>query len=138
MSPFHHFPDVESRMETEKRNRVRQAEAAVRFPTGVAGTGVTLPRILIMSSYNLTTASSQTQRAREQKAMYEDVARYNSARTRIREPNVQLVNVIDGAGWLARANDLRQMHEHCDYALAFRQLDRLPDILHYHMRQVAN
>ena len=35
--------------------------------------GITLPHVLIMSSYNLTTASSQSQRAREQKAMYDQV-----------------------------------------------------------------
>ena len=97
--------------------------------------GITLPRVLIMSSYNLTTASSQSQRAREQKAMYDQVHAYNSSRTRRREPDVQLINVIDGAGWLARGRDLEEMHQHCDYALSFRQLDLLPEILYYHMRQ---
>ncbi len=97
--------------------------------------GITLPRVLIMSSYNLTTASSQSQRAREQKAMYDQVHAYNSSRARRREPDVQLVNVIDGAGWLARGRDLEEMHQHCDYALSFKQLDLLPEILHYHMRQ---
>ena len=100
----------------------------------VAVPGITLPRILIMSSYNITTASSQGQRAREQKAMYQDIGRYNSARVRIMEPDVQLANIIDGAGWLKRKNDLRQIHQHCDYALSFNQLDQLPDILHYHMQ----
>ena len=94
-----------------------------------------LPRILIMSSYNLTTASAQSQRAREQKAMYDQVHTYNSAHIRRREPDVQLVNVIDGAGWLARPSDLEEMHQHCDYALSFNGLDLLPEILHYHMRQ---
>ena len=96
---------------------------------------IVLPRILIMSSYNLTTASSQSGRAREQKAMYDQVHTYNSSRARRGEPDVQLVNVIDGAGWLARPRDLEEMHLHCDYALAFSQLDSLPDILHHHMRQ---
>ena len=94
-----------------------------------------LPRILIMSSYNLTTASSQSQRAREQKAMYEQVRAYNSARLRRRDPDVQLVNVIDGAGWLARPSDLEEMHQHCDYALSFNRLNLLPEILHYHMKR---
>ena len=101
----------------------------------VAVPDIRLPRILIMSSYNLTTASSQSQRAREQKSMYEDIARYNSGRARVREPDVQLVNIIDGGGWLARPSDLVIMHQHCDYALAEGQLNLLPDILHYHMRQ---
>lgn len=95
---------------------------------------IRLPRILIMSSYNLTTSSGQSTRAREQQAMYERVRAYNLTRSRRQEPNVQLVNVIDGGGWIARRNDLREMHLHCDYALSFSQLDLLSDILHFHMR----
>ena len=95
---------------------------------------IILPRILIMSSYNLTTASSQTSRAKEQKAMYEDIGRYNSARSRADDPDVQLVNVIDGSGWITRSNDLKEMHRNCDYAIAYKHLDSLlPDILDYHM-----
>ncbi len=93
-----------------------------------------LPRVLIMSTYNLTTSSGQSTRAREQQAMYERVRTYNLARGRRQEPNVQLVNVIDGGGWLARRNDLEEMYLHCDYALSFSQLDFLPDILRFHMR----
>ena len=95
---------------------------------------IRLPRILIMSSYNLTTASGQSTRAREQQAMFEQVRTYNLARIRRQEPNVQLVNVVDGGGWIARRNDLREMHLHCDYALSFSQLDMLPGVLHFHMR----
>ncbi len=95
---------------------------------------VRLPRILIMSSYNLTTASGQSTRAREQQAMYERVRAYNLTRSRRQEPNVQLVNVIDGGGWIARRNDLKEMHLHCDYALSFSQLVLLPYILDFHMR----
>lgn len=94
-----------------------------------------LPRILIMSSYNLTTASSQSERARAQKSMYEQVNVYNASRNRRDAPDVQLINVVDGAGWLSRGSDLREMHRHCDYALAWSHLPSLTAILHHHMRQ---
>lgn len=91
------------------------------------------PRVLIMSSYSLTTSSAQSQRAREQKSMYEGIRRHNSARVHYDEPDIQLVNVIDGGGWIARSSDLKIMHQHCDYALAVNQLHLLPDILQHHM-----
>lgn len=102
----------------------------------VAVPGLTLPRILIMASYQLTTASSQSQRAREQQAMYQHVATYNDLRDNRDAPDVQLVNVIDGGGWLARSKDLAEMHRYCDYALAVGHLDGLlPPILRHHMEQ---
>lgn len=102
----------------------------------VAIPNIRQPRVLIMSSYSLTTSSAQTGRAGEQKSMYEYVCRHNSGRARYDEPDIQLVNVMDGGGWLARRNDLKIMHQHCDYALAASQLHTLPDILHYHMSNV--
>ena len=91
------------------------------------------PRILIMSSYNLTTSSAQSQRAREQKAMYEEIRRYNDRRDQSNIPDIQLINVIDGGGWLARKRDLEVLHQHCDYALAAGQLGMLVQILNRHM-----
>ncbi len=93
-----------------------------------------LPRVLIMASYNLTTSSAQSERARAQQSMYEKLRTYNSTRAQAKSPDVQLVNVIDGGGWISRDSDLQEMHRHCDYAFAFKQLGRLPDVLHYHMK----
>ena len=91
------------------------------------------PRILIMASYNLTTSSAQSGRAREQQAMYDYIRKHNSGRARADMPDIQLINVVDGGGWLARKNDLKVMHQHCDYALAAGQLDMLIPILNHHM-----
>ena len=97
---------------------------------------LTGPRALIMASYNLTTSSSQGQRAREQETMYGLVRQYNSRRANQNNPPVQFVNVVDGGGWLRRSNDLAQLHRHCDYALSVAQLpQQLPPILQYHMEQ---
>ena len=98
--------------------------------------GLTLPRILIMASYQITTASSQSQRAREQQTMYDHIDAYNNLRDNRNAPDVRLVNVVDGGGWLARAKDLAEMHRYCDYALAVGQLEQyLPAILRHHMGQ---
>lgn len=92
------------------------------------------PIMLIMSSYSVTTSSAQTLRANEQKGMYEDVRRHNQNRANADQPDVQFVNVVDGGGWLERGRDLRELYAHCDYALAYAQLARLPAILDYHCR----
>ena len=124
---------VENEGYTREKGAVRLVDEK---EVDVAVPDLRLPRVLIMSSYSLTTASSQGQRAREQQKMYEDVRRYNESRGQSNQPNVQLVNVIDGGGWIARSGDLRMMHQYCDYALAAGHLaEHLPVILHYHMRQ---
>ena len=95
-----------------------------------------LPRILIMAAYYLTTSSAQSNRAREQQTMYEHVQTYNNLRDNRDLPDVQLVNVIDGGGWIRRSGDLTELHRYCDYALSVSQLEeRLPPILNYHMQQ---
>ena len=95
-----------------------------------------LPRILIMAAYHLTTSSTQSNRAREQQTMYEHVQTYNNLRDNRELPDVQMVNVIDGGGWMRRSGDLAEIHRYCDYALSVSQLqEHLPPVLHYHMQQ---
>ena len=89
------------------------------------------PRILIMSSYQLTTSSSQSSKANEQTRMYEDVRRYNSSRGQRDKPDVLFVNVIDGGGWLKRPNDLQAMWRECDYCFPSSRLDEFKDVLSY-------
>ena len=91
------------------------------------------PRILIMSSYQLTTSSSQTSKANEQTRMYEDVRRHNSSRSQRDNPDVVFVNVIDGGGWLARPRDLQTMWRECDYCFAHSNLAGLQAALNHHM-----
>ena len=56
------------------------------------------PRILIMSSYSLTTSSSQTSRANEQAAIYKSLRDYRLGRGRGQKDEVIFVNVVDGGG----------------------------------------
>ena len=83
------------------------------------------PFVLIMTSYMETTSSSQTARANEQQAMYQKVigenVRYGIKRV--------FVNIVDGAGWLARRSDLRKLHDGCDYCLNLNALDQMETII---------
>ncbi len=83
------------------------------------------PFVLVMASYMETTSSSQTARANEQQAMYQKVigenVRYGIKRV--------FVNVVDGAGWLARRSDLRKLFDGCDYCLNLNTLDQLEPII---------
>ncbi len=83
------------------------------------------PYVLIMASYMETTSSNQTTRANEQLVMYQKVigenVRYGFKRV--------FVNVVDGAGWLARRSDLRKLYDGCNYCLNLSMLDRLEAIV---------
>jgi hypothetical protein len=82
--------------------------------------------VMVMVSYMETTSSGQTSRANEQSAMFQKIVGEN-----VRYPNSQraFVNIIDGAGWLARRSDLRKLFEGCHYCLNMKTIDQLEDII---------
>lgn len=83
------------------------------------------PYILIMVSYMETTSSNQTSRANEQNHMYSQIT-FDNRRHGI---NRVFVNLVDGAGWLARNNDLRKMYSGCDYFLTINTIDQIEPII---------
>ena len=87
------------------------------------------PYILIMSSYMETTSSGQTTRANEQSTIHGKIGEWN----RRYNSNRVLVNMVDGAGWLARRSDLRKLLAGCDYCLNLKTLDQLDAIICYHL-----
>ncbi len=86
--------------------------------------------VMIMISYMETTGSGQTARANEQNKMYQEIVGAN-----VRYPKEQraLVNIVDGAGWLARRSDLRKIHEGCHYALTLKMLTQIEPIVCRHV-----
>lgn len=88
------------------------------------------PYVMVMVSYMETTSSNQTARANEQQAMYQKIIGEN-----VRYPNNQrvFVNVVDGAGWLARRSDLRKMYEGCHYCLNMQTIEQLETIVVNHV-----
>lgn len=84
------------------------------------------PFVMIMVSYMETTSSGQTTRANEQQAMYEKIVGENVRRA----PTERIfVNVVDGAGWLARRSDLIKMYTGCHFCLNMKTLDQLESII---------
>ena len=84
------------------------------------------PYVLVMVSYMETTSSGQTARANEQLAMYQKIVGENVRYTPLERV---FVNIVDGAGWLARRSDLRKMHAGCHYCLNMKMLDQLEAII---------
>ena len=87
------------------------------------------PEILIMCSYNLTTASGQSTRANEQFGMYESLQRHNRLTKTNGGKEAILINVLDGGGWLSRKNDHRKLYESSDYCFAHSQLDKFRTLI---------
>ncbi len=89
------------------------------------------PWVIIMSSFQETTSSGQSTKARDMLQAYDSIRHQN---TRYRE-NRAFVNFVDGGGWLARRADFERLWEHCDYFINLAHLDQLEAILLAHVPQ---
>ena len=83
------------------------------------------PCIIIMSSYQETTASNQTTKARDMLACYQNIVRHNVNKNK----HIIFINFADGGGWLARRSDLRKLYEGCHYFLNIEYLPHLKTII---------
>lgn len=83
------------------------------------------PYVLIMSSYMETTSSGQTARANEQQAMSAKLQEHHIRYGK----KIAFVNVVDGAGWLARRSDLEKLYRGCDFCLNIATLASLDAIV---------
>ncbi len=87
------------------------------------------PWVVIMSSFQETTSSGQTTKAKDMRSAYEQICHQNS---RYGENRV-FVNFVDGGGWLARQRDLERLLEHCHYFVNLAHLDMLEAIVLKHV-----
>jgi hypothetical protein len=87
------------------------------------------PWIIIMSSFQETTSSGQTTKARDMLSAYLRVLEHNS---RNRE-NRAFINFVDGGGWLARKRDLARLVDQCHYFINLQNLDMLEAIILKHV-----
>lgn len=77
--------------------------------------------IIVNFQFNLTTSKGQT-------AYAEDTIRplrKKSGTTR----NIIMVNMLDGAGWIARASDYKKVYYDCDYFLNLQNIQQLETII---------
>ncbi len=87
------------------------------------------PWVIIMSSFQETTSSGQTTKAKDMRSAYDQVRHQNS---RYGE-NRAFVNFADGGGWLARKRDLERLVEQCHYFINLQYLDMLEAIVLKHV-----
>lgn len=100
-------------------------------PVSIAVPDETNPRLLIDITYGITTSSAQTRYAE----------RAESTAARIRERNagksdkerIVFVNVVDGAGWVARQSDLNKIERCSDYLLNLQTLGAIGSIINYYL-----
>ncbi len=87
------------------------------------------PYVLIMSSYQETTSSGQSTKARDMLACYQKISHRNIQH----QENRAFVNFVDGGGWLARQKDLRRLVDGCHYFLNIKTLSMLEAIVLTHV-----
>ena len=87
------------------------------------------PHVIIMVSYQETTSSGQTNKARDMYRAYERVRERNM---RYKEKRV-FINFVDGIGWLARKADFKRLVEECHYFLNLHHLNMLEAIIVKHI-----
>jgi len=87
------------------------------------------PYVIIMSSYNETTSSGQSTKARDMITAYQSIDHINIQKGE----NRAFVNFVDGGGWLARRNDLRRLVTGCHYFLNIANLDMFENIILKHV-----
>lgn len=87
------------------------------------------PWVIIMSSFQETTSSGQTTKARDMLAAYERIGRNNNRYNETRA----FVNFVDGGGWLARKRDLERLVENCHYFVNLAHLPMLEAIVLKHV-----
>ena len=87
------------------------------------------PWVIIMSTFQETTSSGQTTKARNMSTIYERIRQFNSRNRQ----NRAFVNFVDGGGWLARRTDLERLVEDCHYFINLHHLDMLEAIVLQHV-----
>lgn len=90
------------------------------------------PWVIIMSSFQETTSSGQSTKARDMLSAYERICRHNSRNGE----NRAFVNFADGGGWLARKRDMERLVDQCHYFINLHHLGMLEAIVLKHVPSV--
>ena len=85
------------------------------------------PKLILDVSYSVTTSSIQGSKKEAARKTVE--VRRNSGR------NFIFVNFLDGAGWIGRQSDMREIHRCSDYVLNLQNLGLLEDIITEHINE---
>ena len=111
-------------LEYQKNVRVPLLDRAVSFVLE----SPMQPKLIIDVSYSVTTSSSQGSKKEAARKTVEVLSREKAAGR-----NIVFVNFLDGAGWIGRQADMREIHRCSDYVLSFQNLGMLEDIIDAHI-----
>jgi len=77
--------------------------------------------VIINAQFYLTTSSNQT-------VYYNDYIKLivQDAQT---NPNIIIINFLDGAGWIGRSADYKKIYQDCDYFLNLKTIDKFNGII---------
>ncbi len=89
------------------------------------------PRILIDVIYGITTSSTQTRFANTVENTYLKLRDYNAGKTD--NEKTIYINIVDGAGWIARQSDLKVIHQSSDYLVNLNSVESINDIIDYYL-----
>lgn len=85
------------------------------------------PKLILDVSYSVTTSSSQGSK--------KEAARKTVEVRQRNHYNFIYINFLDGAGWIGRQADMREIHRCSDYVLNFKNLNLLEDIITEHITE---
>lgn len=77
--------------------------------------------IIINSSFYLTTSSKQTEYYKDTISPIKKNAQENQ--------NTRVINILDGAGWIARNSDFKKVYRDCDFFLNLKTIENLKIII---------
>lgn len=111
---------VKHGLDYEKNVRVSILDRAVSFVLE----SPTDPKIIIDVSYSVTTSSAQGNKKNAARKT-EDTLK----KEREKGNQIIYVNFLDGAGWIGRQADMREIHRCSDYVINFNNLNLIEDII---------
>ena len=89
------------------------------------------PRLLIDITYGITTSSAQTKYAERAESVAAKLRERNAGKQD--KQRIVFINVIDGAGWVARQSDLNKIERCSDYLINLKTLVIIKDIINHYL-----
>ena len=87
------------------------------------------PKILLDITYGITTSSGQTKYAEAAEAVADKLRKRNAGKPE--KEQIFYINVIDGAGWVARQADLVKIQRCSSYLINLASLNTVAEVINY-------
>ena len=114
-------------LEYQKNVRVPKLDRTVSFVIESPNK----PKLILDVSYSVTTSSSQGSKKTAARKTEEAIKSERASGN-----NIIYVNFLDGAGWIGRQADLKEIHRCSDYVLNFKNMGLLEDIVDAHIDEL--